>query len=275
MQRVRTHITSYRARCDSKIWCQNCVTYLSNPRHTPSFTGPRRRIRCCGKSLIGSALVKFNVRQHARRESISKRASSTTRTSLHVFRIALYRLVTEPANANCVRPLNVLRSLSSVMVSTRKYSTASAASSDRCASAWPSSRTLRATATLAVKDGPHVTLFSRSLKDATAQYVSGAAVAQIRDGSARLDGDIVTIDEHRRPSLQALRSIRSHSTPLRRTRLRSRRCARYAAFDGRAPRYGLSSDEDRARSDSVVGFLSAIESSEHAADFLHRPPSDL
>jgi hypothetical protein len=29
--------------------------------------------RCCGKSLMGSALVRFGVRQHARPESISKR----------------------------------------------------------------------------------------------------------------------------------------------------------------------------------------------------------
>jgi len=37
----------------------------------------------CGvNSLIGTALVGFGVRQHARRESISKRAPSTTRTSL-------------------------------------------------------------------------------------------------------------------------------------------------------------------------------------------------
>jgi hypothetical protein len=41
--------------------------------------------RCCGKALIGSALVGFGVRQHARPESISKRAPSTTRTSLRVF----------------------------------------------------------------------------------------------------------------------------------------------------------------------------------------------
>jgi hypothetical protein len=38
------------------------------------------------KSLIGSALVGFSVRQHARAESISKRAPSTTRTFLR-FRI--------------------------------------------------------------------------------------------------------------------------------------------------------------------------------------------
>ena len=40
--------------------------------------------RCCVKSLIGSALVGFGVRQHARPESISKRAPSTTRTSLRL-----------------------------------------------------------------------------------------------------------------------------------------------------------------------------------------------
>ena len=38
--------------------------------------------RCCGKSLIGSALVRVDVRQHARGESISKRARSTAPTSL-------------------------------------------------------------------------------------------------------------------------------------------------------------------------------------------------
>ena len=37
--------------------------------------------RCCGNSLRGSALVRVGVRQHARPESISKRAPSTTRTS--------------------------------------------------------------------------------------------------------------------------------------------------------------------------------------------------
>ena len=37
---------------------------------------------CCRKSLMGIALVGFDVRQHARAESISKRAPSTTRTSL-------------------------------------------------------------------------------------------------------------------------------------------------------------------------------------------------
>ena len=52
--------------------------------------------------------------------------------------------------------------------------------------------------TLASKDGTHVTLLSRNLKDATAQYPSVArAVTQIRDNATLLDGEIVAIDEHR------------------------------------------------------------------------------
>ena len=41
--------------------------------------------RCCGKSLMGSSLVPVGVRQHARAEFISKRAPSTTRTSLRLW----------------------------------------------------------------------------------------------------------------------------------------------------------------------------------------------
>ena len=59
--------------------------------------------------------------------------------------------------------------------------------------------------TLAVKDGARVTLLSRNLKDATAQYPRVArAVAEIRETSAMLDGEIVAIDEHSRASFQAL-----------------------------------------------------------------------
>src|SRR6476646_1559347 len=65
--------------------CQNCVTY---PPETPGkhrdLRGSAEAHRCCGKLLIGSALVGFGVRQHARGESISKRAPSTTRTSLRL-----------------------------------------------------------------------------------------------------------------------------------------------------------------------------------------------
>jgi len=67
----------------------------------PETTVKHRRLRrhvdayrCCTKSLIGSALVDFDVRQHARAESISKRAPLTTRPSLHLESITygtLYR----------------------------------------------------------------------------------------------------------------------------------------------------------------------------------------
>ena len=40
--------------------------------------------QCCWESLVGSASVRVGVRQHARPESISKRAPSTTRTSLRL-----------------------------------------------------------------------------------------------------------------------------------------------------------------------------------------------
>jgi hypothetical protein len=40
---------------------------------------------CCGKALMRSALVRVAVRQHARPVSISKRAPSTTRTSLRIW----------------------------------------------------------------------------------------------------------------------------------------------------------------------------------------------
>ena len=66
--------------------------------------------------------------------------------------------------------------------------------------------------TLAVKDGARVTLLSRNLKDATAQYPRVArAVEQIRETSAMLDGEIVAIDEHGRPSFQALHHQAAHT----------------------------------------------------------------
>src|SRR5947209_15066723 len=59
--------------------------------------------------------------------------------------------------------------------------------------------------TLALKDGPRVTLLSRNLKNATAQYPTIArSVAQLRAEAALLDGEIVAVDEHGRPSFQAL-----------------------------------------------------------------------
>jgi hypothetical protein len=61
-----------------------CVGTVSGALETTvEHRGLRQHVnayRCCVESLIGSALVGSGVRQHARRESISKRAPSTTRT---------------------------------------------------------------------------------------------------------------------------------------------------------------------------------------------------
>jgi hypothetical protein len=51
------------------------------------------------EALIGNALVEFSVHQHARRESISKRAPSTTRPSLR-FRINELRPVPDSLAQN-------------------------------------------------------------------------------------------------------------------------------------------------------------------------------
>ena len=112
---------------------------LGQHRHLRGHAGADR---CCGKSLIGSALVRFSARQHARGASISKRAPSTTRTSLR-FRINELRAVLNsvaqnaPSNLivqrcdlksavcseagsfrrrNCVRPSNLLRSLTAILL---------------------------------------------------------------------------------------------------------------------------------------------------------------
>ena len=59
--------------------------------------------------------------------------------------------------------------------------------------------------TLAAKSGRRATLWSRNLKDATAQYPSIArGILQIRAHDALLDGEIVAVDENGRPSFQAL-----------------------------------------------------------------------
>ena len=86
-----SHCNAYR--CTSAgmslsvtAFCVRTVSHTPrNPGQTPSIYGDTSDAhRCCGKSLIGSALVGFGVRQHARAESISKRARSTTPTSLRL-----------------------------------------------------------------------------------------------------------------------------------------------------------------------------------------------
>jgi bifunctional non-homologous end joining protein LigD len=59
--------------------------------------------------------------------------------------------------------------------------------------------------TLALKRGQRVTLLSRNLKDATAQYPTVArSVLQLPADTALLDGEIVAVDGEGRPSFQAL-----------------------------------------------------------------------
>jgi len=108
MSRHRINRRAFRVR-DERNWCDAVfvkgkageveIRFVSELCHIPPETlGQHRHLRghaeadrCCGKSLIGSALVGFGVRQHARRESISKRAPSTTRTSLRLESITYER----------------------------------------------------------------------------------------------------------------------------------------------------------------------------------------
>jgi bifunctional non-homologous end joining protein LigD len=66
--------------------------------------------------------------------------------------------------------------------------------------------------TLALKAGQRVTLFSRNLKDATAQYASVARnVAHLQAEKLLLDGEIVALDDEGRPSFQALHHQSAHT----------------------------------------------------------------
>ena len=83
LARARTRAPS--ARKSNHVLCQNCVTCTSETtvKHR-DLRGDVDAYRCCVKALNRSALVGVGVRQHARPESISKRAPSTTRTSLRL-----------------------------------------------------------------------------------------------------------------------------------------------------------------------------------------------
>jgi len=66
--------------------------------------------------------------------------------------------------------------------------------------------------TLALKNGPRVKLLSRNLKDATGQYAAVARnVGAIHAETALVDGEIVALDEHGRPSFQALHHQDAHA----------------------------------------------------------------
>ena len=78
-----------------QLWLNSVSELCHMPPETPvkhrGLRGYSDAHRCSGKSLIGNALVGFSVRQHARAESISKRAPSTTRTSLRFESTTYYR----------------------------------------------------------------------------------------------------------------------------------------------------------------------------------------
>ena len=78
-----------------------CHTPLKPRPNTASYGDTR--ISMLRESLMGTAVVGLGVRQHARAESLSKRAPSTTRTSLN-FRINNLRAVSDQTIAK--RPLN-------------------------------------------------------------------------------------------------------------------------------------------------------------------------
>jgi len=99
------------------IWF--CVRTVSHAPQTPGQHGDLRADadahQCGVKLLIASALVGFRVRQHAWRESISKRARSTTPPSLR-FRINGLRAADNDYRRHCDKAPNVLRSRPSVIL---------------------------------------------------------------------------------------------------------------------------------------------------------------
>ena len=88
--------STVRARTSPCASAQKIIGTVSELCHMPPETlGEHRHLatridehRCRGKWFIRTAFVGVDVRQHAQPESISKRAPSTTRTSLRIFRIS-------------------------------------------------------------------------------------------------------------------------------------------------------------------------------------------
>ena len=71
-----------RPQVEQHLVSELCQIPSETPAEQRVLGGHSKTHRCCGKSLRESALVRVGVGQHARPESISKRAPSTTRTSL-------------------------------------------------------------------------------------------------------------------------------------------------------------------------------------------------
>jgi hypothetical protein len=88
------HIAEYESTCrevEFGFVSELCQIPLETPVKHRRLRGDIDAYQCCGKLLIGSALVRFSERQHARAESISKRAPSTTRPSLRLESITCER----------------------------------------------------------------------------------------------------------------------------------------------------------------------------------------
>src|SRR5262245_30621000 len=142
----RVHVT-WSGRYHLTKEASRFILSVSHPPEPPGQHGDLRghldAYRCCVKSLIASALVGIGERQHARPESISKRARSITPTSLRFrineFRAALTSVAQNPPSrisgltfrvlsigcgdacdlvkSNCVRPSNVVRSRTAICLS--------------------------------------------------------------------------------------------------------------------------------------------------------------
>jgi len=98
-QQVKPVFVSELCQMGRGIW----VTQLDLQGHVDAH-------RCCGKSLMGSALVRVGVGQCAPPESISKRAPSTTLTFFR-FRINGLRTTDTAVSRKSVRPLNLAQSV--------------------------------------------------------------------------------------------------------------------------------------------------------------------
>lgn len=94
-----------RGACDQGSNRVSVSELCQIPRETPvkhgAAAGYFEAHRCCGKSLMESALVRVDVRQHTRPASISKRAQSTTLTSLRLESTICERSQTRLSHVGC------------------------------------------------------------------------------------------------------------------------------------------------------------------------------
>ena len=77
-------------KCRSEL-CKNCVRSPRKRRQTPTFTGSHQEAFCGGKSLNRLREQVFRYHSMSSPESFSKRAQSTTLTSLRLESITCER----------------------------------------------------------------------------------------------------------------------------------------------------------------------------------------